>query len=139
MIDDGKKWYKWVHNSNLMLRSRILWHTAWNLSHNLSPIENSIGDGQIWTPDLQSTSLTCYQLNCPDWIISLTYYESFSYLQRIHTIKYPVESTYNTLIVLLNLWKFLYALLWISSNVNIAQVTFLSPVFPGNLKYFFFF
>ena len=39
-----------------------------SLFRNLSPIENSIGDGEIWIPDLLSTILTCYQLSCPDWI-----------------------------------------------------------------------
>ena len=34
----------------------------------LAPIENSIRDSEIWTPDLPSTSLTRYQLSCPDWI-----------------------------------------------------------------------
>ena len=38
-------------------------------TRNLSSIENSIGDGEIWTPDLPSTSLMRYQLSCPDWII----------------------------------------------------------------------
>ena len=31
--------------------------------------ENSIGDGEIWTPDFLSTSLTRYQLSCPDCIL----------------------------------------------------------------------
>ena len=39
---------------------------------NLSPIENSIGDSEIWTPDLMITSLVCYQLSCPDWILIKT-------------------------------------------------------------------
>ena len=34
----------------------------------LSPIENSIGNGEIETPDLLSTSLMRYQLSSPDWI-----------------------------------------------------------------------
>ena len=52
-----------TQHANSMLRNRILWCTAYNLSRNLSPIENSIGDSEIWTPDLPSTSQTRYQLN----------------------------------------------------------------------------
>ena len=52
----------------MILCSQILCRTAKNLSRNLSQIENSIGDGEICTPDLPSTSQTCYQLSCPDWI-----------------------------------------------------------------------
>ena len=38
-------------------------------ARNLSPIENSIGDGKIWTQDLLNASLKRYQLSCPDWIL----------------------------------------------------------------------
>ena len=58
-----------VHRiSNSILHSHILWRTALNHSPNLSPIENSIGDIEIWTSDLPSTILTCYKLSYPDWI-----------------------------------------------------------------------
>ena len=43
----GNVWVEYIINSNLMLCSRIFWRTAYNLSRNLSPIENSIGDGEI--------------------------------------------------------------------------------------------
>ena len=70
----------WIYHiiiSNWILRNRMLWRTAYNLFCKLSLNVNLIGDVEIWTLDLPSTSIMCYQLSCPDWICSKCYVRAY--------------------------------------------------------------
>ena len=47
------------------------------------PFFNSIGDGNIWTPDPPSTSLSRYQLSWPEWNVCTTFgLIAVSYLEK---------------------------------------------------------
>ena len=93
--------------SNLILCSRIIWRTAYYLSRNLSPIENSIGNGETQTLDLPSTSLTRYQLSCPDWIRPEYVVGLAIIFHLISSNKFLATRFYNWMFwcEILNVWK----------------------------------